>query len=99
MLIECTADILRTMYQSEPPPKLADADNQRLVRRLETFYKSLPPRCQELQRLWTARSTVLSKGDPTSSQGKFELEEIIDTAYVMLEYYVSSDDPLLDLRV
>jgi hypothetical protein len=77
------------MYQVELPPKQAVAINQQLVQVLETFYNSLPSKCHELHRVWTDKANILGNGESTSSQGKFKLEEIVDTAQVMLEYYVS----------
>lgn len=82
------------MYYIQLPPKQTVAVNQQLVQVLETFHDKLSPRSHELERVWTDKANILSEGESTSSRGKFRLEEIIDTAQVMLEYYVSPGYPL-----
>lgn len=58
--------------------------------RLDSFSEALPSEIRELHEIWTASENVTGKGrdTQTSSQGKFSLELIIDTAHILLEYTV-----------
>lgn len=83
------AEILAKMYQHELLPEHTVTASHQLIRRLETFFSSLPSRCHDLQRVWTVKTNILGRGDDTYTQEKFGPEEVNDTAHVMLEYYVS----------
>ena len=77
------------MYQPGRPPEHTVTTDHQLIRRLETFFSSLPSRCRDLQRVWTSKTNILGRGDDTYTQETFGPEEVVDTAHIMLEYYVS----------
>jgi hypothetical protein len=66
------------------------AISRQMAGRLDSFFESLPNECRELQEVWTAPENTLGEGrhNQTSSQGKFSLDLIVDTAHVLLEYTV-----------
>ena len=83
------AEILTRLYQQEPSSEQIVIAHHQLVQRLENFLSSLPSGCVDLQKVWTLKTNVLGEGEDTYTQQQYEPEEVVDTAHVMLEYYVS----------
>lgn len=83
-------EILTTLYDFDLGANDVVASSRQMAGRLDSFFESLPPESRELQEIWTAPENIIGGGryTQTSSQGKFSLDLIVDTAHVLLEYTV-----------
>lgn len=83
-------EILATLYDSAHDPSDVVDSSRQLAGRLDSLFESLPLESRELQKIWTAPENIHgeARNTQTSSQGKFSLELVVDTAHILLEYTV-----------